>query len=147
MQVGLAEMQTAVEQTGGLLVQASTFNAQAFKESFRRIFAPPTEEGHLGMNSNAQFEVSVLFNKALISFWRCWLSCVQAHCPFSSQVCDCLGHNLAASHRVLPVYNCKSDPSTKPFKDYQGNVLHLKTMCICNTPCPQQSIRRVQYGS
>ncbi|DBA68065.1 TPA: hypothetical protein ACH3X2_014085 [Trebouxia sp. C0005] len=56
-QVGLAEMQTAVEQTGGLLVQASTFNAQAFKESFRRIFAPPTEEGHLGMNSNAQFEV------------------------------------------------------------------------------------------
>ncbi len=58
MQVGLAEMQTAVEQTGGLLVQASTFNAQAFKESFRRIFAPPTEEGHLGMNSNAQFEVT-----------------------------------------------------------------------------------------
>lgn len=50
-------MQTAVEQTGGLLVQASTFNAQAFKESFRRIFAPPTEEGHLGMNSNAHFEV------------------------------------------------------------------------------------------
>lgn len=59
MQVGLAEMQTAVEQTGGLLVQASTFNAQAFKESFRRIFAPPTEEGHLGMNSNAHFEVGV----------------------------------------------------------------------------------------
>lgn len=57
LQVGLAEMQTAVEQTGGLLVQASTFNAQAFKESFRRIFAPPTEEGHLGMNSNAHFEV------------------------------------------------------------------------------------------
>ncbi len=59
VQVGLAEMQTAVEQTGGLLVQASTFNAQAFKESFRRIFAPPTEEGHLGMNSNAHFEVGV----------------------------------------------------------------------------------------
>ena len=57
MQVGLAEMQTAVEQTGGLLVQASTFHAQAFKESFRRIFAPASEEGHLGMNSNAQFEV------------------------------------------------------------------------------------------
>ena len=57
VQVGLAEMQTAVEQTGGLLVQASTFNAQAFKESFRRIFAPATEEGYLGMNSNAHFEV------------------------------------------------------------------------------------------
>ena len=57
LQVGLAEMQTAVEQTGGLLVQASTFHAQAFKESFRRIFAPASEEGHLGMNSNAHFEV------------------------------------------------------------------------------------------
>ena len=56
-QVGLAEMQTAVEQTGGLLVQASTFHAQAFKESFRRIFAPASEQGHLGMNSNAQLEV------------------------------------------------------------------------------------------
>ena len=53
-------MQTAVEQTGGLLVQASTFHAQAFKESFRRIFAPSSEEGHLGMNSNAQFEVRLL---------------------------------------------------------------------------------------
>ncbi len=83
MQVGLAEMQTAVEQTGGLLVQASTFNAQAFKESFRRIFAPPTEEGHLGMNSNAQFEVRLLFNKAPISFLGCWL---QAHCPSCSRV-------------------------------------------------------------
>lgn len=60
VQVGLAEMQTAVEQTGGLLVQASTFTAQAFKESFRRIFAPASEEGHLGMNSNAQFEVCLL---------------------------------------------------------------------------------------
>ncbi len=75
MQVGLAEMQTAVEQTGGLLVQASTFNAQAFKESFRRIFAPPTEEGHLGMNSNAQFEVGLMLNEAPISFLWCWLSC------------------------------------------------------------------------
>ena len=113
IQVGLAEMQTAVEQTGGLLVQASTFNAQAFKESFRRIFAPPSEEGHLGMNSNAQFEVSVLFNKASISFLLCWLLCAQAHCPSCSRVCDCPGHNLAASHRVLPVHDCKSDSSTK----------------------------------
>ena len=60
LQVGLAEMQTAVEQTGGLLVQASTFHAQAFKESFRRIFAPASEEGHLGINSNAQLEVCLL---------------------------------------------------------------------------------------
>ena len=57
MQVGLAEMQTAVEQTGGLLVQASTFGAQAFKEAFRRVFAPPDDEGHLGMHSNGQVEV------------------------------------------------------------------------------------------
>ena len=60
LQVGLAEMQTAVEQTGGLLVQASTFHAQAFKESFRRIFAPASDEGHLGINSNAQLEVCLL---------------------------------------------------------------------------------------
>ena len=71
MQVGLAEMQTAVEQTGGLLVQASTFHAQAFKESFRRVFAPASDEGHLGMNSNAQFEVC-LFMSAFVPCWSAW---------------------------------------------------------------------------
>ena len=56
LQVGLAEMQTAAEQTGGLLVQASTFHSQAFRESFRRVFAPPDDEGYLGLNSNAQLQ-------------------------------------------------------------------------------------------
>lgn len=69
--MGLAEMQTAVEQTGGLLVQASTFHAQAFKESFRRIFAPASQEGHLGMNSNAQFEVCLII-PVLIFRWFAW---------------------------------------------------------------------------
>lgn len=59
-QVGLAEMQSAVEQTGGLLVQASTFHSQAFRESFRRVFVPPDDEGHLGIHSNAQLQVSRL---------------------------------------------------------------------------------------
>lgn len=65
IQVGLAEMQSAVEQTGGLLVQASTFSSQAFRESFRRVFAPPDDEGYLGIHSNAQLQVRVYHHSAL----------------------------------------------------------------------------------
>ena len=37
-------------------MQASTFHSQAFRESFRRVFAPPDDEGYLGLSSNAQLQ-------------------------------------------------------------------------------------------
>ena len=57
MQVGLAEMKPAVEATGGMVVQTDTFLNPVFKESFKRVFAPETEEGYLAVASNATFEV------------------------------------------------------------------------------------------
>ncbi|KAK9814088.1 hypothetical protein WJX72_000474 [[Myrmecia] bisecta] len=56
-QVGLAEMKRAVEHTGGMVVQTDSFHNSVFKDSFKRVFAKPTEEGHLGIASNATFEV------------------------------------------------------------------------------------------
>jgi protein transport protein SEC23 len=56
-QVGLAEMYNMVEQTGGLSVQTASFHNPVFKESIKRVFAKPGEEGHLGLASNAVFEV------------------------------------------------------------------------------------------
>lgn len=56
-QVGLAEMKPAVEATGGMVVQTDTFLNPVFKESFKRVFAPETEEGYLAVASNATFEV------------------------------------------------------------------------------------------
>eukprot|EP00884_Botryococcus_braunii_P021827 jgi/Botrbrau1/8328/Bobra.0081s0017.1 len=56
-QVGLAEMKQAVEQSGGMVVQTDTFHNPVFKESFRRVFAPIGDEGHLGLASNATVEV------------------------------------------------------------------------------------------
>jgi protein transport protein SEC23 len=55
-QVGLAEMKTAVESTGGLAVQADSFANPAFRDSLRRAFSPP-EAGGLGLHSNATLEV------------------------------------------------------------------------------------------
>ena len=59
MQVGLAEMKPAVEATGGMVVQSDTFLNPVFKESFKRVFAPETEEGYLAVASNATFEVGL----------------------------------------------------------------------------------------
>lgn len=56
-QVGLAEMKTAVEATGGVTIQTDTFANPVFKDSLRRMFTPPGEEGHLGLHSNATLEV------------------------------------------------------------------------------------------
>mmetsp|Transcript_10397 Transcript_10397/g.29602 ORF Transcript_10397/g.29602 Transcript_10397/m.29602 type:complete len:756 (+) Transcript_10397:156-2423(+) len=56
-QVGLAEMKTAVERTGGMVVQTDTFTNVVFKQSFKRLFASPDDEGFLGMSSNSTFEV------------------------------------------------------------------------------------------
>jgi len=58
MQVGVAEMKVPVEATGGLVVQTDTFHNPVFKESMKRVFARPDEPHHLGLASNATFEVS-----------------------------------------------------------------------------------------
>lgn len=55
-QVGLAEMKTAVEATGGITIQTDTFTNPVFKQSLKRMFIPPGEEEHLSMHSNATME-------------------------------------------------------------------------------------------
>ncbi|KAK2077632.1 hypothetical protein QBZ16_004478 [Prototheca wickerhamii] len=61
-QVGLFEMKSAVELTGGLTVQTDSFANPVFRESLRRVFTPAGEPGHLGLNHGAQFEVRVSKN-------------------------------------------------------------------------------------
>jgi protein transport protein SEC23 len=55
-QVGLAEMKTAVEATGGISIQTDTFTNPVFKQSLKRMFIPPGEAEHLPMHSNATME-------------------------------------------------------------------------------------------
>ncbi|GAB4820058.1 hypothetical protein N2152v2_007104 [Parachlorella kessleri] len=55
--VGLAEMKNAVELSGGMTVQCDSFANPVFRDSLKRAFSPPGEEGHLGLGSNATFEV------------------------------------------------------------------------------------------
>ncbi len=57
VQVGLAEMKMAIEATGGMVVQTDTFHNPVFRDSLARIFARPGEAGHMGIASNATFEV------------------------------------------------------------------------------------------
>ncbi len=57
-QVGLAEMKMAVELTGGMTVQTDTFTNPVFRDSFKRVFAKPGEDGHMAIASNATFEVT-----------------------------------------------------------------------------------------
>ena len=47
----------AVEHTGGMSVQSDTFHNPVFKDSFKRVFAAPGEEGHMGIASCATLEV------------------------------------------------------------------------------------------
>lgn len=56
-QVGLAEMKNAVELTGGLVVQTDSYTNPIFKDSLRRAFGSPGEEGLLDIASNATLEV------------------------------------------------------------------------------------------
>ena len=51
-------MKMAVEQTGGMTVQTDTFTNPVFRDSFKRVFAKPGEDGHMSLASNATFEVS-----------------------------------------------------------------------------------------
>ena len=69
-QIGLAEMKTAVEASGGVTIQTDTFTNPMFKNSLRRMFTPPGEEGHLSLHSNATMEV---------------------HCSKDIKVCGALG--------------------------------------------------------
>ena len=48
----------AVEHTGGMTVQTDTFTNPVFKDSFKRVFAKPGEDGHMALASNATFEVN-----------------------------------------------------------------------------------------
>jgi protein transport protein SEC23 len=59
MQVGLSEMKTAIEATGGMVVQTDSFHNPVFRDSLARVFAKPGEPSHMGMASNAIFEVLV----------------------------------------------------------------------------------------
>ncbi len=57
-QVGLAEMKPAIERTGGVAVQADTFANPVFRESLKRLLAPPSDAGaHLGTAAAATLEV------------------------------------------------------------------------------------------
>ncbi|ORX93438.1 copii coat protein [Basidiobolus meristosporus CBS 931.73] len=55
-QVGLAEMKSMVNSTGGLMVLADSFNTAIFKQSFQRMFAKDAQ-GHLAMGFNATLDV------------------------------------------------------------------------------------------
>ena len=52
-------MKAAVDMSGGMVVQTDTFHNPVFKESFKRVFAPPGAPGSLELASNATFEVGV----------------------------------------------------------------------------------------
>lgn len=56
LQVGLAEAKVAVDQTGGMIVMAETFDSEQFKKSLQRLF-DRDEEGLLKMFFNASVEV------------------------------------------------------------------------------------------
>ena len=57
-QVGLAEMKPAIERTGGVAVQADTFANPVFRESLKRLLAPPSDAAaHLGTAAAATLEV------------------------------------------------------------------------------------------
>lgn len=56
-QVGLSEMKTAIEATGGMVVQTDSFHNPVFRDSLARVFAKPGEPSHMGMASNAIFEI------------------------------------------------------------------------------------------
>jgi protein transport protein SEC23 len=56
-QVGLFEMKMALEASGGMAVQTDSFHNPVFINSLQRVFAKPGEPGHMGVASNAIFEI------------------------------------------------------------------------------------------
>ncbi|BAT96971.1 Protein transport protein [Vigna angularis] len=55
-QVGIAELKTAVERTGGLVVLAESFGHSVFKDSLKRVFQ--SDDYDLGLSSNGIFEIN-----------------------------------------------------------------------------------------
>nr|KYP76622.1 Protein transport protein SEC23 [Cajanus cajan] len=55
-QVGIAELKTAVERTGGLVVLAESFGHSVFKDSLKRVFQ--SGDFDLGLSSNGIFEIN-----------------------------------------------------------------------------------------
>ena len=55
-QVGLLEMSSCVNKTGGLMIMADSFNTSIFKQSFQRIFAK-NADGSLTMAFNATLDI------------------------------------------------------------------------------------------
>jgi protein transport protein SEC23 len=58
-QVGLLEMRTLIQKTGGISVLADSFEVDMFTASFRKLFEK-NEHGNLKMSFNAILEVLVL---------------------------------------------------------------------------------------
>ncbi|KAI8058711.1 protein transporter SEC23 [Gilbertella persicaria] len=55
-QIGLLEMRSMVNSTGGFMILADSFNTAIFKQSFQRIFQKDSQ-GHLQMGFNATMDV------------------------------------------------------------------------------------------
>ena len=76
------EMKNAVEHSGGVTVQADSYANPVFKDSLRRMFTPEGEAGHLGLGTNATFEV---------------------HCSRDIKVCGLLGPASAVERKSAQV--------------------------------------------
>lgn len=59
-QIGLLEMKSMVNSTGGVMVLSDSFNTAIFKQSFQRIFQKDSQ-GHLQMGFNATLDVQVCY--------------------------------------------------------------------------------------
>lgn len=57
-QIGLLEMKSMVNSTGGVMILADSFNTAIFKQSFQRVFQKDAQ-GHLQMGFNATLDVQV----------------------------------------------------------------------------------------
>jgi protein transport protein SEC23 len=55
-QIGLLEMKSLVNMTGGVMVLSDSFNTSIFKQSFQKLF-DKNAEGHLNMAFNATLDV------------------------------------------------------------------------------------------
>lgn len=58
-QIGLLEMKSMVNNTGGFMILADSFNTAIFKQSFQRVFQKDAQ-GHLQMGFNATLDVQVI---------------------------------------------------------------------------------------
>lgn len=64
-QVGLLEMKSLVNSTGGFMILSDSFTTAIFKQSFQRIFNKDAQS-NLQMGFNATIDVQVWISKVLI---------------------------------------------------------------------------------